>query len=142
MSAAQPQRYRLPRTRILRGREAFRALFEKGQGFRSGDILFKYRTVPQPAPADGADVLTAFIVSRKHGGAVRRNRTRRLMREAWRLARPDFAAGMAGGTELHLALIWVGAPAAHRTPEFERIRRDIDKGLKRLAPSLSGDHAP
>lgn len=139
MSAAQAQRYRLPRTRILRGRETFSALFEHGQGFRSGDILFKYRTIPQSGPAN---VLTAFIVSRKHGPAVRRNRTRRLMREAWRLARPDFVEGMASGTELHLALIWIGAPAAQRTPEFERIRRDIDKGLKRIAPSLSGNHAP
>lgn len=139
MSAAQAQRYRLPRTRILRGRETFAALFNDGQGFRSGDILFKYRTVARPGPAN---VLTAFIVSRKHGGAVRRNRTRRLMREAWRFARPDVVDGIASGTELHLALIWIGAPAEQRTPTLERIRRDIDKGLKRLAPSLSGDHAP
>lgn len=139
MNAAQAQRYRLPRTGILRGRETFAALFEQGKGFRSGDILFKYRAIEQPGRAN---VLAAFVVSRKHGGAVRRNRTRRLMREAWRLARPDFLEHLADGTELHLALIWIGAPAKQRPSEFERICRDIAKGLKRLAPSLSGDHAP
>lgn len=44
------------------------------------------------APGEGSS-RAAFVASRKVGGAVRRNRARRLLREAWRGIRPRVAGG-------------------------------------------------
>jgi len=42
---------------------------------------------------DGRPPRFALVVGRKWGDAVRRNRQRRLLREAFRTARPDLPAG-------------------------------------------------
>jgi ribonuclease P protein component len=39
---------------------------------------------------EGADRRVGVVASRKVGGAVQRNRARRLLREAYRINRPDF----------------------------------------------------
>lgn len=134
-----PQRYRLPRKVVLRGRETFRALFAEGKGKRAGNILLKYRTVPAPGQQN---VMTGFVVSKKHGNAVFRNRVRRLMREAWRHERPEFVRQLPEDTELHMVLIWTGnSSAGKRPPELRAIHNDLTKVLPRIVTSLSGEHA-
>lgn len=155
MSAAQ--RYRLTRKMILRGREAFRAIFEEGAGKRAGAILFKYRVIPQAIPTTNTPgnvnsvsgqpaigkqtVIAGFVVSKKHGNAVFRNRVRRLLREAWRHQRPTFVQRLPKGMELHIVLIWTGRSAGKKPPELQAIQHDLANGLERIATSLSGEHA-
>lgn len=80
-------RYPAGRMLRLRTRREVRRVFR--EGLRVGDgglLLIGCRSNTQ-------DVRGAVIVSRKHGPAVRRNRIKRLCREALRLNRPEMPAG-------------------------------------------------
>jgi len=70
------------------------------------------------APGRG---LVAFVAGRKVGGAVVRNRARRIMRAAWREVAPRVRAGY--------DVVWVarasirGAKTQDLVPEMERLLR-------------------
>lgn len=72
----------LPRAKILRGRKNFQRLFEsEARTIRDTYIHLRfriYRNIP-------SDCLMGFIVKKQLGNAVKRNRVKRLMREAYRL---------------------------------------------------------
>ena len=74
--------FSLPRAKILRGRKNFQRLFESdATTLRTSYINFRFRIYP------GADVecQMGFIVKKKLGKAAKRNRVKRLMKEAYRL---------------------------------------------------------
>ena len=77
-------RLRLPRTAILRGRKPFNQLFQGGRSLRSPHVDLRYRWVDSANPS----VKMAFIVGKRLGVAVFRNRLRRQIREAYRLTAP------------------------------------------------------
>jgi ribonuclease P protein component len=58
----------------------------------SGKRLVGARVVLFVTPAPG-EVRAAFVAGRRVGGAVQRNRVRRVMREAWRRVAPSVRAG-------------------------------------------------
>lgn len=72
--------FHLPRRMILRGKRTFSILFSEGRSFQFDSFIFKYRLL-----TDSPEIKVAFIVSKKLGNAVLRNRTKRRMREAFRL---------------------------------------------------------
>lgn len=75
------RRHRLPRTAILRGKKAFAGLFAAGKVLRGRDFDFKYAV---GATGTGS-IKVAFVAGKRLGGAVVRNRCKRLLREAFRL---------------------------------------------------------
>lgn len=137
----QPRRNRLPRRFILRGRTRFDRLFEKGRTVRSGSLLIRSFVVTEEE-ADrerAAYPLAAFVVAKKHGRAVDRNRTKRLLREAWRLIRSDVvdrSTSIEAIRRLEFAIIWIGPPARVRRPEFKPVRSDLDRAITKLIERL------
>lgn len=74
---------RLPKSRILRGRENFNRLFQ-GNGvkiYRGRYLNFRFRLIPE-MPDKGCQV--GFIVKTSLGKAADRNYAKRLMREVYR----------------------------------------------------------
>ncbi len=72
----------LPRSKILRGRRNFERLFEKSTVLNSNSLQFRYRIYQDPAEG----CLIGFIAPKKKiGGAVKRNKIKRLLREVYRI---------------------------------------------------------
>lgn len=72
----------LPRSKILRGRRNFQRLFEKSTVLNSDSIQFRYRLYDDPS--EGCYI--GFIAPKKMiRSAVQRNRTKRLLREVYRI---------------------------------------------------------
>lgn len=74
------QRLRLPRAAILRGKDRFQSLFSSSTVLRQPHVQLRFRVSPSTEPSQQ----TAFVVSKRHGNAVTRNRLKRQMRECYR----------------------------------------------------------
>ena len=96
------RRLRLPRTAILRGKKAFAGLFGEGNFIRGKDFDTKYIL----NPSGSGTVKVAFIAGKRLGNAVVRNRNKRLVREAYRLAQHEFTDHIGeSGFDLEAAFI-------------------------------------
>jgi ribonuclease P protein component len=126
----------LPRSAILRGRNAFTAVFNSGNGTRFGRLVVKYRTVP----AERTSVVAGFVMRRGSGNAVRRNRLKRLMREAYRHERRMLESRLPDGIELQLVLLWSGSPAEAPYESLDRLRADLAGALRKIVHRLRPRH--
>jgi ribonuclease P protein component len=127
----QPRPNTLPRSVILRGKGAFSEVFNDGKGFRRGQIVIKYH-VSQAQKR----IRTGFVVRRGSGPVVKRNRLRRLLREAYRLTRLRFEETLPDQVALDLVILWSGTPEQALRPRLEELRSDLDASLRKLSRIL------
>lgn len=108
-------------------------LFTRGGGATAA-LAFPLRAVWGADPGRRSDAPLAFVImvpKRRLRHAVDRVLMRRRIREAYRLARPDFP--MPEGTRLDLALVFV----ADRTLPFDAVDRAVRRLLAKIQQSLS-----
>ena len=128
---------RLPREARLRGHDVFGRIFRQSEGLRRGELVVKYRIEKEPpagAPATG--VRAGFVVRRSAGTAVRRNRIRRLLREAYRTKRMSFVKALPSGMNLDLVVLWSGTPEQALRPSFEAIEGEMGAALNAIVGRL------
>lgn len=80
--------FTLPRSKILRGKRNFERLFEKSSVLSNQSVQFRYRLYQDPSEG----CLIGFVAPKKRiRSAVKRNRVKRVLREAYRLNQHFFS---------------------------------------------------
>jgi len=119
-SPAGPRRLRFPRKlRIVRHAEFDRVMQE---GVRGGDGRIALWALASPTGVTRLGI----VVGRRHGGAVRRNRLKRRLREAFR----QIQATLPAGVDL------VAAPRPGAEPTVAELRASLAALAERLAARL------
>lgn len=103
-----------PRSERLTRADEFQSVFQRGKRVERPSVLILWRGSRGPRKA-------GFTVSRQVRGAVRRNRARRRVREAYRVSRQVLPAG-------GVRLVIVARPRAGVGP-FSEILEDMREGL-------------
>jgi ribonuclease P protein component len=112
--------YRFAKSQHLRTQAEFDRVYAS-EAYAADDVL-----VVKGAANETGITRLGLSVSRKVGNAVTRNRWKRLIREAFRLAQHDLPRG----------LDLVVRPKAGAEPDFERIRGSLPVLVKRVARKL------
>ncbi len=101
LTAPSPRRLTLPKSRILRGRTNFKSFFTNSKSLSSTSVFLRYRI----EKAQSSEFKIAFIAPKKIGTAVKRNKSKRLMREAYRLNQQIVDSLLETPLSIHVALI-------------------------------------
>lgn len=115
-----PRRETFPRSARVRGNTSFRRAFR--EGLRASDD----RITLYASPNAGLSSRLGISVGRRFGTAVRRNRIKRLLREAFRRIRRDLRPG----------LDWVVVPRPGPEPKVAEFQESIRTLAERLYPGL------
>lgn len=117
-----------PKSERLCSRKAIEALFAGGnRSFSAFPLRVVYRAVP-----DSVTQVLVSVSKRHFKHAVDRNRTKRQIREAWRLNRDILLEG--ADPHLHLAFIWL----ADELQSSDLIHRKMKNLLHRVAEEING----
>jgi ribonuclease P protein component len=86
-SGIGPSGQKLPAHSLLRKKKEFDQVYKRGTPYRG-----RYVVLIALLSAGYSDRKVGFVAGKKVGGAVKRNRARRLMKEAFRRAQPHVAS--------------------------------------------------
>jgi ribonuclease P protein component len=114
---------RLPKKAVLRGKINFDRLFSKGKTIHGAVSSIRYIFIEEEAPQQ----LMAFVVRKKMGNAVLRNRLKRFMREAYRHHQSLLSPLLSNGFSFHGAFM-----AQSSTATAADYAKDCESLLKKI----------
>ena len=116
MPAETPKRLRLGNASRLRQSRDFARVRQQGERLAQGCLIANWNKLPEGAPKLGV------VTSKKIGGAVERNRARRLLRESFRLHQHEFTQPV--------ELVLIARPSIARRG-FAEVEKDFLAALNR-----------
>ena len=128
------RRFTLSKSHILRGRRNFEGLFSSSSILKSPNLNLRYATYPN---AD-KKILVGFIAPKKIGKAVHRIRTKRLLREAYRLNQ-HIITELPTTAEIGLHYAFV---AKRSDLTFETVQDEVISLLEQLRERLLSKNSP
>jgi ribonuclease P protein component len=128
--AGHPNRF--PKTARLSRRSDIEELFRAGKSFQLSPFRILYRI---PGNGPGGLLMAIAVPKRNVRLATRRNRIKRLVREAWRANRGPVSEKLAAkGVTVHIMMVYQGTPEA----EYDLILGKIILILRRLSEIHEG----
>ncbi|MGH2567679.1 MAG: ribonuclease P protein component [Bacteroidota bacterium] len=118
---------------ILRGRNAFATVLSEGRAITSGQLRCFYLVLKQ----QGSGVKTGFAVTRDIKSAVARNRSKRLMRQAWRAHRKGIRQ-KATSTKAEIRIVFFSKDTGKNgSLQYKQFDDSMKKLLEKLNEQLS-----
>lgn len=126
MSKSNRQRYMLRSQERLKLRKQIETLFSKGEAFS----VFPIRVIWLLAEGSKISIKVGFSVSKKKMKlAVDRNRTKRLLREAWRTNKHPLIQQIEADKSLHCFFIYID----NKQPVFSEINKTMLQVIEKLS---------
>jgi ribonuclease P protein component len=120
-----------PRNQRLKSKKISDLVFDKGGKAKAFPVIARFLDTALPEPVAVQVMVT--VSKKKFKRAVDRNRVKRLLREAWRLEKPDMENRLtADEKQRAIVFIFVG----NELPEFEEVQSAIASLVSQMASAV------
>lgn len=121
------KRFTLSKQERLTSKKEIDILFVEGQSLTKYPVRLVWREAPLPPPGESPLKMMFSVSKKKFSKAVDRNRAKRLMREGYRLLKPELLLTIPPEKSFHLGLIYTGSEIL----SFDTIQKSISIALER-----------
>lgn len=125
------QNYKFYASERLKLKKHIETLFSQGKVFSVKPIIIKYLWVNKDKENEPPTKSGFAVSKKKFKKAVQRNSIKRLMREVWRLHKPEFAE-QPSDKQLHVFFIF----NSQEFPDFTTVHKAMEKGIMLLKKEM------
>ncbi|MTI88980.1 MAG: ribonuclease P protein component [Balneolaceae bacterium] len=128
------RRFTLSKSAILRGKRNFQRLFSNSTLITTPSVKLRFAAYLNSA----AGIRVGFVAPKKTGNAVKRNRTKRLLREAYRLNQ-HILDGLTEQLNIELHFLFI---ARHTNLTFHTLQKEVVTLLENMRSRLLSNNSP
>lgn len=137
--------YKFPKAQKLWGETSVDRLFEQGKGFSKFPLRVVYLAKEDRRSGEAPLRMMVSVGKKRFKRAVKRNRVKRLVREAWRLHKAELEQALAaqpGVNSLYVAFVFIGKVLPTQDAITASVEKSIAKLIAALAEGVTMPNAP